>query len=63
MTEQSTFLTVREAADYWRVSPRFIRVAIESGKLSSRRLGRVIRIRRDDLESLFAPTSGIGGAA
>jgi len=48
-------LTVREAARELRVSPITIRRYIKSGRLKCVRLGRTIRLRRDDLDSLGPP--------
>lgn len=47
-----TYLTVSEAARTLRVSDITIRRWIWAGKLPATRLGRVLRIRRADLESV-----------
>jgi excisionase family DNA binding protein len=48
-------ITVKEAAKELRVSPVTVRRYIKSGRLRCIRLGRTIRLRREDVEAL-APT-------
>jgi excisionase family DNA binding protein len=48
-------LTVKETAEMLRVSTVTVRRYIASGKLAAVRVGRNIRIRRDDAESIFTP--------
>jgi len=48
-------LTVSEAARELRVSPVTVRRYIKSGRLRCVRLGRAIRLRRDDVEGLSQP--------
>jgi excisionase family DNA binding protein len=48
-------LTVKETADMLRVSQVTVRRYIASGKLAAVRVGRNIRIRRDDVERVIKP--------
>jgi excisionase family DNA binding protein len=65
----SAYLTKREAADYLKVSPRYIERAINDGRLRAYKPSlRTVRFRRADLESFmdsvctfFVPKKG--GAA
>jgi excisionase family DNA binding protein len=50
-----SLLTVHEAASLLRVSELTIRRWIWAGKLPATRLGRLVRIRPADLESLSGP--------
>lgn len=52
MTE--LLLTVDEVAEATRMSVKFVRRATSSGDLSSVRLGRAVRVRREDLVSYIA---------
>jgi excisionase family DNA binding protein len=49
-------LTVKETAELLRVSTVTVRRYIASGKLAAVRVGRNIRIRRDDAERVIEPT-------
>jgi excisionase family DNA binding protein len=49
-------LTVKETADLLRVSTVTVRRYIASGKLAAVRVGRNIRIRRDDVERVIEPS-------
>ncbi len=49
------FLTVQEAADRYRVSRRTIERHIKAGRIPVTRIGRLIRIRRTDLDRAFSP--------
>jgi excisionase family DNA binding protein len=50
------FITVAEAAEELRVTERFIRKVIATGDLRAVKVGgRLVRIRRDDLEALLRP--------
>jgi excisionase family DNA binding protein len=48
-------ITVKEAAQELRVSPVTIRRYIKSGRLRCIRLGRTIRLRREDVEGIAGP--------
>lgn len=52
--QEAEFLDVAGAAAVLRISTKSIRRAIESGALQHYRFGRVIRIRRDDLDTWVA---------
>jgi len=43
-------MTVREVADLLRVHPHTVRRLIRDAELASYRVGRQIRVRRDDVE-------------
>ena len=44
------FMTIKEAAEFMRVSANTVYRALAAGKLKSLRAGRQHRIRREDLE-------------
>jgi excisionase family DNA binding protein len=46
--------TVTDVARWWGVSPRTVRARIYDGTLGHLRVGRVIRIRREDVEAYEA---------
>lgn len=48
----SRMLTVQEVADYLQVTPRAVRSWIKQGKLKAVKIGRIIRIREEDLSNL-----------
>ncbi|MEX0781020.1 MAG: helix-turn-helix domain-containing protein [Dehalococcoidia bacterium] len=48
-------LTVEEVARYCRVHKATIRRHIASGRLRSVRIGRAVRVRKDDLEAYVDP--------
>jgi excisionase family DNA binding protein len=60
--ESSEWLTVQQAAAELNVKPVTIRRYVAAGRLAARRLGRQIRIRRSDVESLLG-WSGVSGEA
>jgi excisionase family DNA binding protein len=49
-----SLLSVRDAADYWNVSPQTIRRLIKAGKLKTYCVGRQIRIDLTDLVSCMS---------
>jgi excisionase family DNA binding protein len=51
--EWPVVLTVKEAALWMGVRPKTIRRWIKARVLKARKVGRIIRIRRADLERLF----------
>ena len=48
-------MSVRDAADYYGVSPQTVRRMIQSGKLKCYRVGRQIRIDEADLIANITP--------
>lgn len=48
--------TLKAASERTGVSVRTIRKRIAAGELCAYRLGRIIRIKPEDLDSLFTPT-------
>jgi excisionase family DNA binding protein len=48
------YLAVREAADLSKVRPETVRGWVNSGALPRRGIGRIIRVRRDQLEAFLA---------
>lgn len=50
--EEPCLYTVNEAADFLRVSSGACRQMIQRGQLAAVRIGRRVRIRREDLLSL-----------
>ena len=49
------FLSVKEAAQLLSVSEKVVRADIVRGRLPAYRVGRLVRIRRVDLELLVIP--------
>jgi excisionase family DNA binding protein len=49
-----SLLSVRDAADYYQVSPQTVRRLIKAGKLKTYRVGRQIRIDLTDLVSCMS---------
>jgi excisionase family DNA binding protein len=49
-----------DAARYLGVHPQTIRAMIRDGRLAAARVGDRIRVRRADLDALFATTTGAG---
>ena len=67
-SSNSAILTKLEAADYLKVSPRFIERAVRSGRLRAYKLGtKTIRFRLSDLAAFLAASSSLfllpGGGA
>ena len=57
-------LTVREAADYLRISEDTVRRLLRAGRLPGRKVGlRQWRIRRVDLDEFLGPLPSWGGPA
>jgi excisionase family DNA binding protein len=57
------YLSVAKAAQIAAVSPQAIRTWIRAGKLKQYNAGRVIRVRRTELEALLASPSAHAGPA
>jgi len=55
-------LTVQETADLLRVSPASVRRYIASGALPARRVGRNVRVEKDDAERFASPFANGHGA-
>lgn len=53
-TSSEPLLTTDQVADLLQISRRSVERLEESGKLPSVRLGRLVRYRREDVESLIA---------
>lgn len=49
----SPLLTVDEAAEYLTVTPRFVRRLIEERRIPKVKLGKFVRIHRDDLDAFI----------
>jgi excisionase family DNA binding protein len=49
--DASPYRSIVEAAEYLRVSERFVREAIRRGRLRSFRAGRRVLLSRDDLDA------------
>jgi excisionase family DNA binding protein len=55
-------LTKREAANYVRCTPRYIERQIRAGRLKALKpTGKLVRIRRSDLERFLESGATIGG--
>ena len=55
-------LTKREAADYLRCTPRYLERQIRAGRLKALKpTGKLVRIRRSDLEKFLESGATIGG--
>lgn len=57
MANNSPLLTVEQAADYLQVSTKTILRRIRDGSLNAHRIGRIWRIRSEELEA-FITASG-----
>jgi excisionase family DNA binding protein len=57
-SEDSEFLTVREAVEFLGVSERSVRRWIALGFIPVHRFGRAVRIRRSDLEEFIRGSRG-----
>lgn len=53
----NAYLTLKEAAVYAACSVDTLRRRIRSGELVAYRSGRLIRVRRSDLDAMLAPTN------
>ena len=51
-----SLLSVKDAADYYHVSPQTVRRLIKAGKLKTYRVGRQIRIDLTDLIHCMSPS-------
>lgn len=56
-------LSLQEAADYLGVCTKTLRRRIAEGALPAFRVGRVIRLRRRDVETLLVPVPNVRTAA
>jgi excisionase family DNA binding protein len=54
-------LTVEEVAARWAVSPKTLYGMIQRGELVARRIGRVLRIPRAEVESVEQASAPHGG--
>ena len=60
-SSQSRFLSVAEAAEDLHVTERFIRKLIANGDLDAVKVGgRIVRVRRSDLQALLRPVRPSG---
>lgn len=50
----SPLLTLDEAAEYLSVTPRFVRRLVAERRLAKVKLGKFVRIHRDDLDAFIA---------
>lgn len=55
MTEahESPFMTPEETAERYRVSPKFVRRMAQTGQWPSHKVGRLLRLNRDELDALI----------
>lgn len=53
----NTYLTLKEAAEYAACSVDTLRRRIRAGELVAHRSGRLIRVKRSDLDAMLTPTS------
>lgn len=51
--EQDEVLTVREVADYLKVTAKTVYTLVNDGELQSFRIGRAVRCKRADVESFI----------
>jgi excisionase family DNA binding protein len=54
----SDYFTIAQTAEKLQVSPNTIRNLITRGDLKAERIGRIIRIRKENLDALLTPYSG-----
>ena len=60
----SPWITQLEAAEYLRITARHVRNLIAEGTLTGYSVGgkRTVRVRRDEVEALFAPIPTVATA-
>ena len=51
--------TLADAAARWAVSTRFLRDKIAARELPAYKVGRIIRVRRGDVDALFSPVNPV----
>ncbi len=51
--EEEGFLTVKEVAEWLRVTPRTIHKMVKQGRLKVPHVGKQLRFRREDVYALF----------
>ena len=56
--EVATYLTIREVGDLLRISERTVRRWVGTGDLPAVKIGRSVRIRREDIDNRSAAPSG-----
>jgi excisionase family DNA binding protein len=54
----SDYFTIAQTAEKLQVSSNTIRNLITRGDLKAERIGRIIRIRKENLDALLTPYSG-----
>jgi excisionase family DNA binding protein len=60
----SAILTKQQAAEYLQTTPRYLERMIRAGRLRALKpTGKLVRIRRSDLETFLESGATIGGAA
>jgi excisionase family DNA binding protein len=60
----AVILTKREAANYVRCTPRYLERQIRAGRLKALKpTGKLLRIRRSDLDAFLESGSTLGGAS
>lgn len=58
LTSTQEILTVPEVAKYLRVTAKTVYGLVRKGELRSFRVGRAVRVRRDDVEHFVAHRAG-----
>lgn len=61
--DAARMITVSQAAKIYQVGERTLRREIAEGRLVAYRLGRLLRLRPEDVEALFTPTDAWAGGA
>lgn len=56
-------ITIQQAAAEWQLGERTLRRHIAEGRLTAYRAGRAIRLKPQDVDSLFTPTNQWSGGA
>lgn len=54
MSTPSPLLTIDEAATYLSVTPRFVRRLLDERRIPKVKLGKFVRLHRDDLDAFIA---------
>jgi excisionase family DNA binding protein len=52
MSVHDRLLSLKEAAEQLSVSPDFVRVRIRKGEIPSLRIGRLLKVRQSDLDTV-----------
>src|SRR5271155_3240414 len=61
-SSKNEFLTVEEMAEELKLHPQTIRMWIRTGRLPAKKLGRIYRLRREDVDAVLSADEGESGS-